>query len=194
MAKASVLAFAIALRYLCRKINPVVPLNTVDLIVCLVVALAVWNGWRRGFVIQACSLVGIAAGIWLAARFGAEVGAGLRLDPEVAAAGGFAAVFVAAVLVVAVAARAVRRIFRFAGLGTADVALGIGVSVVKYLLVLSVAFAAFDAFNADYGLVGASTIESSKTYRPVLRLSGALFPLVDRLRAGASGDEGGEKR
>ena len=176
------------MHYLCRKINPVVRLNTVDLIVCLVVALAVWNGWRRGFVVQACSLVGIAAGIWCAARFGPEVGARLRLDPEVAAAGGFVAVFVAAVLVVAVAARAVRRIFRFAGLGTADVALGIAASVVKYLLVLSVAFAAFDAFHADCGLIGASTIETSKTYRPVLRLSGALFPLVERLR-GAAGDD-----
>ena len=41
-------------------------MNAVDLIVCLVLALAVWNGWRQGFILQVCSLAGIVAGIWLA--------------------------------------------------------------------------------------------------------------------------------
>ena len=60
-------------------------MNTIDLLVCLVLVLAVWNGWRQGFIVQIFSLAGIVAGIWLAARFGAEVGALLRLDEEVAA-------------------------------------------------------------------------------------------------------------
>ena len=40
--------------------------------------LAVWNGWRQGFVMQVCSLAGIIAGIWVASRYGAEVGAWLK--------------------------------------------------------------------------------------------------------------------
>ena len=59
-------------------------MNSIDLIVCLVVVLAVWNGWRQGFIVQICSLAGIVAGIWLAARFGSVVGGWLRLDPEIA--------------------------------------------------------------------------------------------------------------
>ena len=112
-------------------------MNTLDLIVCLVLALAVWNGWRQGFVVQICSLAGIVAGIWIAARFGAQVGGWLRLDDEVAAAGGFVTVLVVVILVVAIAGRVVRKVFRFAGLGVADTLLGIAVSVLKYLLVLS---------------------------------------------------------
>ena len=27
-------------------------MNTIDLIVCLILALAVWNGWRQGFVMH----------------------------------------------------------------------------------------------------------------------------------------------
>ena len=103
-------------------------------------ALAVWNGWRQGFVVQICSLAGIVAGIWIAARFGAQVGGWLRLDAEVAAAGGFVTVLVAVILVVAIAGRLVRKVFHFAGLGIADTLLGIAVSVLKYLLVLSVLF------------------------------------------------------
>ena len=107
-------------------------------------ALAVWNGWRQGFVVQICSLAGIVAGIWIAARFGAQVGGWLRLDDEVAAAGGFVTALVVVILVVAIAGRLVRKLFHFAGFGIADTLLGIAVSVLKYLLVLSVLFSAFD--------------------------------------------------
>ena len=122
-------------------------------------ALAVWNGWRQGFVVQICSLAGIVAGIWIAARFGAQVGGWLRLDDEVAAAGGFVTVLVAVILVVAIAGRVVRKVFHFAGLGVADTLLGIAVSVLKYLLVL--------------------TIERSKSYKPVRWLSESIFPFLE---------------
>ena len=140
-------------------------MNTLDLIVCLVLALAVWNGWRQGFVVQICSLAGIVAGIWIAARFGAQVGGWLRL--------------VVVILVVAIAGRVVRKVFHFAGLGVADTLLGIAVSVLKYLLVLSVLFSAFDALNEDYCLVGPRTIEQSKSYKPVRWLSESIFPFLE---------------
>lgn len=154
-------------------------MNAVDLIVCLVLALAVWNGWRQGFILQVCSLAGIVAGIWLAAQFGTQVGEWLRLDPDIAAAGGFVTVLVAVILVVAIAGRLVRKLFHFAGFGIADTLLGIAVSVLKYLLVLSVLFSAFDNLNEDYTLVGPETIEKSKSYKPVMRLSEAVFPFLE---------------
>lgn len=122
-------------------------MNAVDLIVCLVLVLAVWNGWRQGFILQVCSLAGIVAGIWLAARFGTQVGEWLQLDPDIASAGGFVTVLIAVILVVAIAGRLVRRLFHFAGFGIADTLLGIAVSVLKYLLVLSALFSAFDTLN-----------------------------------------------
>lgn len=141
--------------------------------------LAVWNGWRQGFIVQICSLAGIVAGIWLAARFGAQVGAWMHLDPDVAAAGGFVTVLVVVVIVVAIAARVVRKAFHFAGLGVADTVLGVAVSVLKYLLILSALFSAFDRLNEDYCLVGPETIEHSKSYKPVKRLSEAIFPFLE---------------
>ena len=154
-------------------------MNAVDLIVCLVLALAVWNGWRQGFILQVCSLAGIVAGIWLAAQFGTQAGEWLRLEPGFAAAGGFVAVLVAVILVVAIAGRLVRKLFHFAGFGIADTLLGIAVSVLKYLLVLSVLFSAFDDLNEDYTLAGLETIEKSKSYKPVMHLSEAVFPFLE---------------
>ena len=87
------------------------------MIVCLILALAVWNGWRQGFVMQICSLAGIVAGIWLASRYGVYVGEWLKLDETVSAAGGFVVVLLAVILLVAVAGRLVRKLFHFAGFG-----------------------------------------------------------------------------
>ena len=154
-------------------------MNSIDLIVCLVVVLAVWNDWRQGFIVQICSLAGIVAGIWLAARFGSVVGGWLRLDSEIAAAGGFVVVLVVVVLGVAVAARLARKLFRFAGFGVADIVLGIAVSLLKFLLLLSVLFSAFDRLNVDYSLVGPRTLEQSKSYRPVMRLSASVLPFLE---------------
>lgn len=156
-------------------------MNVLDLIVCLVLAVAVWNGWRRGFILQVCSLAAIVVAIWLAARFGAAAGALLRLDPDHAAAAGFVAVLVLAVLAVSILARLLRGIFRFAGFGLPDILLGIALAVLKYLLLLGALFAAIDRINVDGALVPAETIASSRTFAPVRDLSRSLLPFAVRL-------------
>lgn len=153
-------------------------MNIIDLIVILALALAVWSGWRQGFIVQVCSLAALVLGLWLAARFGPQVGGWLRLDAEVAPVGGFVTVFVATLLGVALLGRGLRKLFRFAGFGVADIVLGIAVAAAKFLLVLSVLFSAFDTLNADYGLVKRSTIEASRTYRPVMGLSSSVLPFL----------------
>lgn len=154
-------------------------MNTIDLIVCLVLVAAVWNGWRQGFIVQVCSLGALVAGIWLASRFGGEAGGWLRLDESVRTAGGFVVVLLAVVLLAAVAARIIRKLFRFAGFGLPDTLLGVAVSVLKYLLLLSVLFSAFDTLNADHSIVGPRTFASSKSYRPVMRFSELIFPFFE---------------
>ena len=48
-------------------------MNIIDLVLCLVLLLAVWNGWRRGLILQICSVVALVAAIYLAARYGSMV-------------------------------------------------------------------------------------------------------------------------
>lgn len=156
-------------------------MNILDLIVCVVLLAALINGWRRGFILQLCSLVAVVAAIFLASRYGAEAGAMLRLDAQYAEAGGFVVVLLVAVLLIGVAARLVRKIFHFAGFGFVDVLLGIVVAVAKYLLLLSLAFAAFEKININYSLLSKEKIEASKGYEPVRNLSRQILPFVDWL-------------
>lgn len=162
-------------------------MNTIDLIVCLVLAAAVWNGCRQGFIMQLGSLAALLAGLWLAARYADAAGAWLRLDGEVRCAGGFAAVFVATLLAAGIVARLLRKIFHWVGFGLPDRLLGAAVSVVKYLLLLSVLFALFDRLNAGGSLIKAQTLETSRTYRPVMRLSKELEPFIERIGGGEWG-------
>ena len=74
-----------------------------------------------------------------------------------------------------------KRLSRFAGFGWLDTLLGVGLSILKYMLVVSVLFAAFEKLNVGYWLVDSRTIETSRSYRPVLRLSGLIFPYAERL-------------
>ncbi len=155
-------------------------MNPLDLIVCLALAVAVWRGWRSGVIVQVCSLAGLLVALWLAARYGGQAGRWLRLDETDAAAGGFVAVFVAGLLAAGVAARLLRGVVRFAGLGLLDRVLGVAVSAAKWLLALGALFAALDDLNGEYRLVSPATIEESKTFRPVGDFASRLFP---RLRA-----------
>lgn len=155
-------------------------MNTIDLLVLLALAVAVWSGWRRGFVVQAGSLAGLGAALWAAWRYGDTVAAWLGLDADTAAAGGFVAVLVAVLLLTGIAVRLVRGVCRFAGLGLFDTLLGVAVSLFKWLLLLGVLFSALDSLNSDYALLPQQTVDESKTYRPLRDFSQRLFP---RLRA-----------
>lgn len=161
-------------------------MNVIDLLVCVVVLAAVWNGWRRGAILQLCSLAAIVIAVWLAARFGGPAAQLLRIDSAYASVAGFAAVFIVALLVISVVARIVRRIFHFAGFGLLDELLGIVVAVVKYLLVLSVLFTAVDRLNADHALLPLRITATSRTWRPVRNFARNLLPFVDRIGEVAS--------
>lgn len=151
-------------------------MNAIDLIVCLVLAVAVFNGARRGFIVQVCSLAGVAAGIWLGVRYGTMVGGWMQLDESIAAPGGFVTVLLVVVLTVSIAALLVRKAFRIAGFGIADAVLGVVVAVAKYVLVISALCSAFARLNVDHTLVSAPVIETSRSYKPLMNISAKIMP------------------
>ena len=118
------------------------------------------------------TLVAYAFGMWLYRKSGYSP----FLTPLVTAI-----VLLVAVLLIGVAARLVRKIFHFAGFGFVDVLLGIVVAAAKYLLLLSLAFAAFEKININYSLLSKEKIEASKGYEPVRNLSRQILPFVDWL-------------
>lgn len=146
-------------------------MNAFDIITLIVLLWAVFSGWRNGFISQCFSLAGIVAGIILSARFGTEAGVYMKLDPQFATIVGFISVFVATVIVAGLIARALRKLFSAIGLGSWDVILGIALSIVKFMLILSIVFCKFDSLNKEVDLVSREYMAESYAFRPVSSLS-----------------------
>jgi len=156
-------------------------MNWIDWIVCIVFVLAVWNGWRKGCVVQLCGLAGVLVAVWLAMRFGPEVGLRVGITAEYATPGGFVIVLLVVLIAAALLGRAMRKLLHFVGLGFLDVALGIAVAVVKYGFLLSVLFSAFGRLNDGLRLVEPQTLAQSKTYEPISHFAEWVFPPISQL-------------
>lgn len=141
-----------------------------DIIVCIIAAIALFNGWRKGFAVQALGLIAIVLGVIAASATAAEAGAKLGVDHKYAAVVGFLIVFVCVTAVLLLLAHFIRKIFRFAGLGLVDVLLGIVLSLLKVALLLGVLCTIFDKLNDGAHFVPQSSLDKSITYGPLCRM------------------------
>ena len=156
-------------------------LNAIDIITLLVLLWAVIAGWRRGVILQLCSLAGLGLSIYLAIRYGAAAGLALHFGDEWAVPGGFIVVALATLIAVTLIGRLLRKIFHFAGLGVVDILLGILISLIKWLLLLSVLYTAFAALNRSTELVEERSLCSSKSFYPVCHFSDFLLPSLSEM-------------
>lgn len=156
-------------------------MNWIDIITVVFMVWAVYNGWRRGVILQVCTLAGIAGGLWLAIHYGEQVGSMLGITKSYAMVCGFAIVLVAAMIGVNLISRALRGLFSFAGLGILDVIAGVVVACAKYLLILCAIFSVFDILNANIGVISQNTLDSSLFYNKILGIGGKIMPYLREL-------------
>ncbi|MBQ5704500.1 MAG: CvpA family protein [Alistipes sp.] len=154
-------------------------MNVFDIIVYISLAWAVFNGWRRGFLLQMLSLFAVVASMYFAVQYGPELESILGIDVGVSGVVGFIVIFLAALLLISVGAYLLRAVFRFAGLGVVDILLGVAFSLVKVMLIVSVLFSWFTSVNKNYEWASKSTIESSRWFAPVKGITDKLTPYFE---------------
>ena len=157
-------------------------MNVFDIIVYIALAWAVFNGWRRGFLLQMLSLLAVVAALYFAAQYGSELERILGLEVGVAGVAGFIIIFVGALVVISVGGYLLRAVFRFAGLGMVDTLLGILFSLAKVGLIVSVMFSWFASINKNYELVSKQTIEESRWFEPITSMTDKLTPYFEELK------------
>ena len=151
-------------------------MNVFDVIIYIALAWALFNGWRKGFLLQLVSLVAVVAGFMIATKYGVEAGEMLGLDARMAAIVGFLVIFVISLIAITIGGHLLRAVLRLTGLGVVDVLLGILFSVLKIGLIVGVLFSWFAALNANYELVEPSTIEQSRWFSSVVNVVDLLTP------------------
>ena len=154
-------------------------MNIFDIITLIIIVLAIFNGWRKGFISQLCSLAGIIGGIALAIAFGGTVGDMLGIDAAYSKPVGFVVTFIVTGIAMALVAKLLGGLFSAVGLKGLDTILGVALSVIKYALILSVLFVAFDKFNGEVKLVEPRHYKESKTFKPVSALSDTALELFN---------------
>ena len=148
-------------------------MNIFDIIALLCAIVAIFLGWRKGFIKQLCSLIGIIGGIAIAIAIGGDIGVMLGIDAAYAKPLGFVITLVVTVIAAALVAKVVSSIFSAIGLGGLDTLAGIALSLIKFLLVLSVVYVAIEKINNEVHLIDDKNFTESITFRPVTAVSSA---------------------
>lgn len=119
-------------------------MNLIDILVCLVLALCIWSGWRNGILVQLSGIVGIVVGAWIAYRFSHTVGQWLDLE-ELPSEAIFIIVLISVLICVILLCHLITRLLRAGGLAGPLRILGAAFAVAKGLLLLGLAVAAVEA-------------------------------------------------
>lgn len=157
-------------------------INIIDIIVLLVLLYALWRGWSSGILMQLSGIGGIVLGVWAAYEFGDLVAGWLSLE------GGYrflliVALIIAAVLVVAVASKALTGLFSHAGISFPISLLGAAFSAVKVSFLLSlvvlflewlVTLKLFEGVTFDY-------LHQAVCYEPLRALGDLVFPYISKV-------------
>ena len=150
-------------------------MNFFDILTLVALAWAIISGWRSGFVSQLLGLVGIILGIILSLRYGAVVGAMFGIDARFSVVAGFLITFVAVLIVATILARLIAKVLSFIGLGWVNTLLGILLSIVKGLVVLSMLYAAIYSLNANSELIEPVYFDNSISFDIVRKCAEPLF-------------------
>lgn len=150
-------------------------INFFDILTLVALIWAVVSGWRSGFVSQLLGLVGIILGIILSLRYGAAVGEMFNIDVRFSVVAGFLITFVVVLIAATILARLISKVLSFIGLGWVNTLLGIALSVVKGLLVLSMLYAAIFALNANSQLIDPNYFDNSISFDIVRKCAEPLF-------------------
>ena len=157
-------------------------MNFFDILTILALVWAVVSGWRSGFVSQLLGLVGIILGVVLSIRYGAAVGEMLHIDARFAVVAGFLITFVVTLIAATILAKLLARVLSFIGLGWVNILLGVVLSVVKGLIVLSMLYASIFALNKSMKLVEQRYFDKSLSFDVVRSCAEPLFEYWDKAK------------
>ena len=160
-------------------------MNIIDVIILICLVPAVFQGYRKGFISQAISIVSLVVGIWASARFADMVTAWIAqyitASEPVLKLVAFALILILVFLALGLIGRLVESILNFAFLGWVNRLLGIVFSLLKTLLIIGLVIILFNSLNSNIGLVKPETLADSALYQPIKNLADVVFPFIKNL-------------
>lgn len=165
-------------------------MNWLDIVIILLLIFAVWEGWKQGVITQILGLAALALGIFLAWKFGPEIGLGLGMEGIVATVVGFVLVLVVVIVGVVLIGRLTKGLFKIVGLGIFDNILGVLFSMFKMLLLSGIVLMLITAVDPKGKVLKDKVKRESVMYRAAIQTTDFVFPYVDLLADSIFGSNG----
>ena len=157
-------------------------MNWLDIVIIVLLLWAVWDGAKQGFIRQLMGLAALIVGLYMAWKFGGDIGNTLGLDGLKAEIAGFAVVLVVVIVVVALIAWLTRGLFKLVGLGIFDNLLGVVFSVFKMILITGALLMLVDFVDTGDKVLSRKTKEQSPMFGFVMTVSDAVIPSAAQVR------------
>jgi membrane protein required for colicin V production len=154
-------------------------MNWLDIVICLLLLLAAWQGWRQGVITQVLGLTAVGLGVWAAWRWGGSIGEQFGLEGMTASVAGFAVVMLAVIAVVVLIGMITRGVFKITGLGLFDNILGVVFSALKMFAIVGLVVMVVEA--ARPGAIPERVRGASVMMRAIDEVNGVVFPYVKDL-------------
>lgn len=158
-------------------------MNVVDLFIGFALLLAIFNGWRRGFLLEMLSMVIILLGIWAAMEFStvAESALKIRLSwtGQKTQLVAFVVTFVVVVLGVSLLGKILTKAIKKTPIGLVNCMLGSIVALLKAVLMTGVVLTILQ-LDFAHKIVSKQDIQKSMFAQPILNLSKTLYPSVSQ--------------
>lgn len=161
-------------------------MNAIDIIILICFLPFIYEGLTKGLVAEIVSIVSVLLGAWLAFHF-SEIACGWLGDylPSVSPALmnliGFLIIFAAGVFILNLLGKIVEKVIKIALLGWLNRLLGLALSLVKGMLIISLFVVLFSNLNGIFQLVPQETLDASVAYQPLKDLGYEIFPYLKAL-------------
>jgi len=150
-----------------------------DVIIIVPLLIGAWKGFRKGFIIEACTLIALALGIYGGIHFSGTVANLIQEyigNKKYLPIASFTVTFILISVVVFIIGKVLEKIINFIALKMVNKLLGLGFGVLKYLLIISVIIMVVNNLNSKLELIPEETTSSSVLYTPILTFSKEIIP------------------
>lgn len=155
-------------------------MSFVDIIILIPLGLAVFKGYRNGFIVELTMLValflGILAGIYFSDLVSEWLISSGGLNPAYTHAISFALIFIGVLILMRLLAKVVQKVAESLALGFFNRILGAAFGLLKAAFLISVILYLINQVDPRHSIIGEKTREKSVLMKPLAALAPALIP------------------
>ena len=151
----------------------------IDIVLLLCLAWGAYKGFKKGFIIQSCMILGLALAIWGGFRFTEKFEPFMQkhMSDMVCQIISFIIVFLLILILVYISGYLVSKVVDFVALGMINRLAGAAFGIFANALILSVLIFFFDRVNEKKQYVASETLGKTYLYKPIGKIAPAILPV-----------------